>query len=118
MTWLLYDEGVGYTSHGYHESTTVRLLRLIGDRPVFTNAIPAVYFAVGRVPYSITPLDIAKQRAEAECGLLVVFHSMPLDLFGLTASQISDGFLTQARPDADLYYSPSCEAELAPYLGS
>ena len=118
MASLLYEEGVGYTSRGYHESSTIDLLRVLRDRPIFTNAVPAVYFATGKVPYSITPLDNARERADAECGLLVVFHSMPLDLFGLTPSQVAEGQLLDAHPDAEVYYSASCTTELEPYLGS
>jgi hypothetical protein len=118
MASRLFEEGVGYTSRGYHESSTIQLLRSLDDRPVFTNAVPAVYFATGEVPYSIAPLDSAKGRVEAECGLLVVFHSIPLDLFDLTPSQVAERMMLDARPDAEVYYSPACATELETYFGS
>ena len=117
VKWL-YEEGAGYTARGFHESSTIALLQRLDDRPVFTNAVPAVYFWTGRIPYTITPLGTARERVTAECGLLVVFHSIPLDLFGVTEPQVSEGMLIEAYSDAEAYYAPICSSQLAPWLRS
>ena len=114
----LYREGSGYTSRGYHESPAIALAQRFAGHPIFTNAVPALYYWTGRVPYSIDPLAETKRRLQEECGILIVFDSIPLDLFNLTQDQVAVGLVVERTSIADIYSSPSCATQLAPWLNS
>ena len=114
----MYREGFGYTSRGYHESPAVALAQRVTSHPIFTNAVPALYYWTGRVPYSIVPIAETRRRLQEECGILIVFDSIPLDLFNLTRDEVAGGLLLQRTSIADIYSSPSCVTQLAPWLNT
>jgi len=55
---------------------------------------------------------------QEECGILIVFDSIPLDLFNLTQDQVAVGLVVERTSIADIYSSPSCATQLAPWLNS
>lgn len=112
----LYREGLGYTSRGWHGSDAIDLVQRLGDRKIYTNAVPAIYFWTGRTVNSMRHFETVRPALQTECSVLIVFDSIPLSLFDLTQEQVAKGLRRQERDLADVYFHPDCAGELAPYL--
>jgi len=83
---LLYERGAGYASSYWHEAEAIDFIEQHRDVPVVTTAIFGVYFHTGYITPNIsafkTPEDLRQFLTPQ--GYLLVFHSMPLELYGMS----------------------------------
>ncbi|MFV2044260.1 MAG: hypothetical protein ACC700_13645 [Anaerolineales bacterium] len=101
----LYEQGLGYTSRGWHSSEGLQYVRSHPNVPIYTNAATAIYFWTGRVTYPIGNMSDLRKDAKENCAVVVAFNSIPLRLYNVTAEQLSEG-TTVAEVNDALIYSP------------
>ncbi len=103
-------DGRGYASARDHVSETYAYLRNRSNIPLYSNAWVAIYFWTGRVTSPIpSPDGIAKMKANMqETGAyLVIFNSIPVELYGDTEKELTEGLVEQIRlSEATIYRSP------------
>ncbi len=89
-----YQQGRGYNSARDHISETYAYLRRFPDTPIYSNAPAALYFWLGRHTYALPGpegLDVMKTRLRKEDGFIVLFDSIPLELYHLNREQVIEG---------------------------
>jgi len=89
-----HDSGRGYSSARDHVSETYRYLRLHPDAPIYSNAPAALYFWLGRHTQPLPGEDqLTEMRAvlKASDGFVVIFDSIPLELYHLTLDEVTQG---------------------------
>ncbi len=110
MVQSYHSQGRGYASARDHISETYTYLRNRPSTPIYSNAFAAIYFWTGRVTYSIPPtanLPAMKEDMQKTGALLVVFDSIPVELYGTTQSQLVQGLVEQIQlSEATIYRSP------------
>ena len=103
-------DGRGYASERDHVSETYAYLRNRSNIPLYSNAWVAIYFWTGRVTSPMPSADgIVKMKANMqETGAyLVIFDSIPVELYGDTEEELTEGLVEQIRlSEATIYRSP------------
>ena len=78
--------------------------------PIYSNAMAAIYFWVGRESKPIPPRSgVAAMQADlkAHGGFVVVFNSIPLSLYQVTQAELTHGLVVAIRlSEATLYRAP------------
>lgn len=87
--------GAGFASPYWAELDAARFINTHPADQMVTTAPMAVYFSTGKTIRGITPLNPDQLRAflKQKNGYLVVFESMPLDLYGYPASEFLAGMV-------------------------
>jgi hypothetical protein len=110
MVRSYHEVGRGYASARDHVSETYAYLRNRPDIPIYSNAFAAVYFWTGRVTNPIPPPDkIPAMKADMQQNgaYLVIFDSIPMELYGTTREEITRGLVEQIQlSEATIYRSP------------
>jgi hypothetical protein len=105
-----HEVGRGYASARDHVSETYAYLRNRPDIPIYSNAFAAIYFWTGRVTNPIPPADnipAMKADMQEDGAYLVIFDSIPLELYGTTTEEITKDLVEQIRlSEATIYRSP------------
>lgn len=105
-----HESGRGYASARDHVSETYAYLRNRPDTPVYSNAFAAIYFWTGRVTEPLPPSSqIPEMKADMEetGAYLVIFDSIPVELYGTTQEELTKGLVTQIQlSEATIYRSP------------
>jgi hypothetical protein len=105
-----HEVGRGYASARDHVSETYAYLRNRPDIPIYSNAFAAIYFWTGRVTNPIpSPDKIPAMKADMrENGAyLVIFDSIPMELYGTTREEITMDLVEQIQlSEATIYRSP------------
>lgn len=105
-----HEDGRGYAGARNHISETYAYLRNRPDIPVYSNAFAGIYFWTDRVTYPLpTPDNIPAMKADmARTGaLLVIFDAIPVELYGTTNEELTQGLVEQIRlSEATIYRSP------------
>lgn len=106
----LHEVGSGYAAARDYISETYAYLRNRPDTPIYSNAFAGIYFWTGRVTYAIPqPSDIPAMKADMHKSgaLLVIFDSIPVELYGTTREELTQGLVEQIRlSEATIYRSP------------
>ncbi len=105
---LLYKQGLGYASRGWHRSDTLQLLRSRSGTPIYSNASAAIYLWTGVVSQPTVNAELMRQAAQENCALIVVFDSIPLELYGVSEAEIAPGLEKDRKRDATIYAHPAC----------
>ena len=110
MVQSYHELGRGYASARDHISETYAYLRNRPDIPIYSNAFAGIYFWTGRVtnplpsPGEIPAMKIAMHQSGA---YLVIFNSIPVELYGTTRDELTQGLVEQIRlSEATIYRSP------------
>ena len=102
--------GRGYASARDAISETYAYLRKKPDIPIYSNAFAAIYFWTGRDTYSIpSTAGLAEMKADMRRNgaYLVVFDSIPVELYHVTQAELIDGLVVQIHlSEATIYRSP------------
>jgi hypothetical protein len=102
--------GRGYASARDHISETYAYLRNHPTTPVYSNAFAAIYFWTGRVTHPIpssNEIEQMKEDMHEKGAYLVVFYSIPVELYGVTEQELTGGLVEQIRlSEAVIYRSP------------
>jgi hypothetical protein len=110
MVQSYHIEGRGYASARDHISETYAYLRNRPDIPIYSNAFAAIYFWTGRVTNTLPPpIEIAamKENMKKTGSYLVLFDSIPVELFGTTREELTAGLVEQIKlSEATIYRSP------------
>jgi 4-amino-4-deoxy-L-arabinose transferase-like glycosyltransferase len=110
MVKSYHEVGRGYASAREHMSETYAYLRNRPDIPIFSNAFAGIYFWTGRVTDPIpSPSEIAamKEKMKQTGAFLVIFDSIPVELYGTTREELTQGLVEQIRlSEATIYRSP------------
>jgi hypothetical protein len=105
-----HEVGRGYASARDHVSETYAYLRNRPDIPIYSNAFAAIYFWTGRVTNPIPSADnipAMKADMQEDGAYLVIFDSIPLELYGTTTEEITKDLVEQIRlSEATIYRSP------------
>jgi hypothetical protein len=91
-----HEQGRGYSSARDHNSETYAYLRKYPDTPIYSNAPSALYFWIGRHTYALPgPEGIAGMKTEIDKhgGFVVLFDSIPLELYHLDREQVTGGLI-------------------------
>ena len=94
MVQSYHELGRGYASARDHISETYAYLRQRPDTPIYSNAFAAIYFWVGRDTFSLPPraeISAMKDNMRQNGALLVIFKSIPVELYGLTEAELIEG---------------------------
>jgi hypothetical protein len=89
-----YEQGRGYSSARDHISETYAYLRSYPDIQIYSNAPAALYFWIGRHTLALTGsegLSEMKKHIARDGGLVVIFDSIPLELYNLDREQVIEG---------------------------
>jgi hypothetical protein len=110
MVQSYHELGRGYASARDHISETYAYLRTRPEIPVYSNALAAVYFWTGRDTYPIPPssgVDEMKADMEKTGAYLVIFDSIPVELYLVTKDELTSGLVEQIRrSEATIYRHP------------
>jgi len=110
MVQSYHETGRGYASARDHVSETYAYLRNRPDIPVYSNAWVAIYFWTGRVTNPIPSSGgIAAMKADMSHtgAYLVIFDSIPVELYGSTREELTQGLAEEIRlSEATIYRSP------------
>ncbi len=87
----LHTQGAGYASRGWHSSPTLEALDAEGEAPVFSNAYPAIHLWLDRPAYPIDDLALMRRNIAEDGALLVVFNSIPVELYGVSLEELTRG---------------------------
>ncbi len=105
-----HEVGRGYASARDHVSETYTYLRNRPDIPIYSNAFAAIYFWTGRVTNPIpSPDNIPAMKADMKenGAYLVIFDSIPMELYGTTREEITKDLVEQIQlSEARIYRSP------------
>jgi hypothetical protein len=105
-----HETGRGYASARDHISETYAYLRNRPDIPVFSNAFAGIYFWTGRVTQSIPPtnqIQAMKDEMKKSGAYLVLFDSIPVELYGMNREELTSGLVEQIRlSEATIYRAP------------
>jgi hypothetical protein len=110
MVQSYHEVGRGYASARDHISETYAYLRNRPNTPIFSNAFTAIYFWTDRVTNPIpSPNEIPGMKADMHQtgAYLVIFDSIPVELYGTTREELTQGLVEQIRlSEATIYRSP------------
>jgi Dolichyl-phosphate-mannose-protein mannosyltransferase len=110
MVQSYHETGRGYASARDHVSETYAYLRNRPEIPVYSNAWVAIYFWTGRVTDPIPSSGgIAAMKADMSHtgAYLVIFDSIPVELYGSTREELTHGLIEEIRlSEATIYRSP------------
>jgi hypothetical protein len=113
MVQSYHELGRGYASARDHISETYAYLRNRPNVSVYSNAFASIYFWVGRDTFSLPPraeISTMKDDMRQNSALLVVFNSIPLDLYGLSEAELIDGLEVEITlSEATIYRYPRVE---------
>jgi hypothetical protein len=102
--------GRGYASARDHISETYAYLRNHPNIPIYSNAFVAIYFWTGRVTQPIPSsngISTMKEDMHKTGAYLVLFYSIPVELYGVTEKELKEGLVEQIRlSEAVIYRSP------------
>jgi hypothetical protein len=105
-----HELGRGYASARDHVSETYAYLRNRSEIPVYSNAWVAIYFWTGRVTSPLpAPEGIPSMKANMHQtgAYLVIFDSIPVELYGDTREALIEGLVEEIRlSEATIYRSP------------
>jgi hypothetical protein len=107
MVLSYHELGRGYASARDHISETYAYLRNRPDVPVYSNAFAAIYFWTGRDTFSLPPRDglaTMKTDMQRNGALLVIFDSIPLELYNLTETEVTEGLAQEIRLSESTIY--------------
>jgi hypothetical protein len=111
FTRLVNEEGLGYSSRGWHSSETVAYLKQNPTLELVVTGDKGIYFWTGRLPRGISSfLSPADVRAHlcATSGELVIIKSMPPGLYRMEKDALIDGLeLKHDFSDGEIYRCPS-----------
>lgn len=110
MVQSYHEVGRGYASARDHISETYAYLRNRPQTPVYSNAWVAIYFWTGRVtdpiPSSGGVADMQEKMSQSG-AYLVLFDSIPVELYGATREELTQGLIEEIRlSEATIYRSP------------
>jgi len=104
------EDGRGYASARDHISETYAYLRNRPDIPIYSNAFTAIYFWIGRVTNPLPPpskIPAMKEDMQRNGSYLVIFDSIPVELYGTTKDEITRDLVEVIRlSEATIYRSP------------
>jgi hypothetical protein len=110
MVQSYHEVGRGYASARDHISETYAYLRNRPNIPIYSNAFAALYFWIDRVTNPLpSPNEIPAMKADMHQtgAYLVIFDSIPVELYGTTREEVTQGLVEQIRlSEATIYYSP------------
>ncbi len=110
MVQSYHEEGRGYASARNHVSETFAYLRNRPDTQVYSNGMPGIYFWTGRETLPLPPSSgLAAMKADMQRtgALLVIFDSIPVELYDVTKDELTQGLVEQIRlSEATIYRSP------------
>jgi hypothetical protein len=110
MVQSYHEVGRGYAGARDHISETYAYLRNRPDIPVYSNAWVAIYFWAGRETDPIPSsggVAAMKEKLSQTGGYLVIFDSIPVELYGTTQEELIQGLVEQIRlSEATIYRSP------------
>lgn len=105
-----HEDGRGYASARDHISETYAYLRNRPDIPIYSNAFAAIYFWIGRVTHALPPpaeISAMKEDMQRNGAYLVIFDSIPVELYGTTREELTKGLVEQIQlSEATIYRSP------------
>jgi hypothetical protein len=88
-----HDYGRGYSSARDHISETYSYLRRYPDAIIYSNAPAALYFWIDKQTLPLPDVDqLADMRAKLQAagGFVVIFNSIPLDLYHVTLDEVTE----------------------------
>jgi hypothetical protein len=105
-----YRDGRGYLSRNTHDSPTYAFLRQHPGVPIYSNSRTGIYFWLGtntqRLPSSGS-VPVMKEALAKTGGFLVIFNAIPVGLYHVTESELTDGLTVVAQfRDATIYAAP------------
>ncbi len=110
MVQSYHEEGRGYAGARNHVSETFAYLRNRPDTQVYSNGMPGIYFWTGRQTLPLPPSSgMAAMKADMQRtgALLVIFDSIPVELYDVTQEELTAGLVEQIRlSEATIYRSP------------
>lgn len=91
----MHEQGVGFASAYWIELDAARFFAKNREREIITTAPIGVYFSTGYDTPGITPMNPnqLRERLRTTNGFLMVFNSMPLDLYGYPAKEFLKGLV-------------------------
>jgi 4-amino-4-deoxy-L-arabinose transferase-like glycosyltransferase len=105
-----HESGRGYASARDHISETYAYIRNRPDIPIYSNAFAAIYFWTGRKTEPLPPSSqILQMKADMEenGAYLVIFDSIPVELYGTSEEELTAGLVQQIQlSEATIYRSP------------
>jgi 4-amino-4-deoxy-L-arabinose transferase-like glycosyltransferase len=110
MVRSYHENGRGYASARDHISETYAYLRNKPDIPIYSNAMAAVYFWTGRDTQPIpSSAGLAEMKADMQQtgAFMVIFDSIPVELYQVTLAELTEGLVEQIRlSEATIYKYP------------
>ncbi len=110
MVQSYHDVGRGYASAREHISETYAYLRKRPDIPIYSNAFAGIYFWTDRVTNALPPpgdITAMKENMKQTGAYLVLFDSIPVELYGMNREELTQGLVEQIRlSEATIYRSP------------
>jgi 4-amino-4-deoxy-L-arabinose transferase-like glycosyltransferase len=102
--------GRGYASARDHVSETYAYLRNRPDVPIYSNAFTGIYFWTNRMTNPLPSpggISAMKESMKQTGAYLVLFDSIPVELYGTTRDELTQGLLEVIRlSEATIYKSP------------
>jgi len=108
MTRYFYQHGAGFAARYWHESETIAYIRQRPDLPIISTAPFGIYFWANRLTAVVSAYDtgIALQSFLRESGaVLIVFHTMPLDMYGIDEKEYLRGLQKLIEMDDSTIYT-------------
>jgi hypothetical protein len=87
----LHEWGLGYAGRGWHSSPTMEVVRYLDPIPLYSNATAAIYLWSDRTAYPIGDLVEMRSRMRSEGANLVIFDSIPVELYDLSMESLTQG---------------------------
>ena len=110
MVQSYHEVGRGYASARDHVSETYAYLRNRPNITIYSNAFAGIYFWTGRVTNPLPPpseIPVMKTNMHQTGAFLVIFDSIPVELYGTTIEELTGGLIEQIRlSEATIYRSP------------
>lgn len=110
MVQSYHEYGRGYATARDQVSETYAYLRNRPDIPIYSNAFAGIYFWTGRVTNPLPPpgeIPVMKANMRQTGAYLVIFDSIPVELYGTTIEQLTEGLIEQIRlSEATIYRYP------------
>jgi hypothetical protein len=95
----MHERGAGFATPYWHDLDAARFFEDHPASTIVTTAPLALYFSLGKESMSITPMNPEQLREylKSTGGYLVVFQSMPLDMYGYPAEEFLQGLAAVAE---------------------
>jgi hypothetical protein len=110
MVQSYHELGRGYASARNHISETYAYLRNRPEIPIYSNAFAGIYFWTDRVTNPLPPsseIPAMKAKMQETGAYLVIFDSIPVELYGTTREELIQGLVEQIRlSEATIYRFP------------